>query len=57
MLIKFFLSKQRFLSLMQVCGAVRSSEGFVPVAGLLEFLITQAANSPPHVLHQEPGTL
>lgn len=40
-----------------MCGFVGPSEGVVSVSGFLEFHAAQAANSAPHVLHQEPGTL
>lgn len=41
----------------QMCGSVGPFEGVISVSGFLEFHAAQAANSAPHVLHQEPGTL
>lgn len=55
--LRFSWVNKGFCPLMQVRGAVRSFEGLISVSGILEFLIAQAANSPPHVLHQEPGPL
>lgn len=40
-----------------MCGSVGPSKGVVSVSGFLEFYAAQTANSSPHVLHQEPGTL
>lgn len=51
-----FLMKD-FCLFIQVCSSVWSSEGLISISGILEFLAAKAANSPPHVLHQEPGPL